>query len=211
MLHYAAQDIYQPVIISPFFNVTTGDFQVYVTSDLWTPASGTATFQWLQWDGTPITNLSTPSTVNFTVGGLNTTRVLATNTNNLTIDYTNVILYMNVTAQGSLPNTNTSSTFNHQNFFHAVSLAEAKLVDPGIMLTYSNATKNFTVEATTGVAAWTWLDYPAGTVANFDSNAFLLLPGQPRSVGYTVKTDSSNGAWVEGVTVQSLWNNTLAD
>lgn len=117
---------------------------------------------------------------------------------------------MNLTAQGSLPNTNTTRTFTHENVFHARSLADAELVDPGLTLTYSNATKNFTVEATTGIAAWTWLDNPAGTLLNFDANAFWLMPGQPREVGYTLKSDSTDGDWVEDVSVESLWNNTLA-
>ena len=211
VLHYGAKDIYQSVIISPFFNITTGDLEIYVTSDLWSSASGIASFEWYQWDGTPVTNLSTPGIVSFTVGALNTTRILATNTKNILLDYDNAILYMNVSAQGFLPNDPTPRTFNHENFFHANSLAEAKLVDPGIQLSYSNETKNFTVEAKTGVAAWTWLDYPAGALLNFDSNGFLLLPGRPREVSYTLKSDSTGGEWVSGVTVQSLWNNTLAE
>ena len=183
--------------------------EVYVTSDLWSSATGIATFQWYTWDGTPITNVSTPS-VNFTVGALNTTQVLAANTQNITLDFNNAILYMNVSAQGSLPNTNTTQTFNHNNFFHANTLADANLVDPGLQLSYSNTTKNFTVEATTGIAAWVWLDYPAGPLLNFDNNGFLLLPGQPMEVGYTLKSDDTGGAWVDEVTVESLWNNTLS-
>lgn len=209
ILHYTAKDIYQPVIISPFYNITTGDLEIYVTSDLWSPASGIATFQWYHWDGTPITNLSAPSTA-FTVGALNTTRVLATTIDNSTLDFNNALLYVNITAQGQLPNTDTTTTFNHENFFHAFSLADAELVDPGIELRYDNTTKNFTVEATTGIAVWTWLDYPAGALLNFAENGFLLLPGRPREVGFTLKSDSTGGAWVDGVTVESLWNNTLA-
>lgn len=83
-------------------------------------------------------------------------------------------------------------------------------MDPGLTLTYDASTESFTVEATTGVAAWTWLDYPAGPVLNFEDNGFLLLPGEPREVGYTLKSDSTGGQWVAGVTVESLWNNTLA-
>ncbi|KAL2048389.1 hypothetical protein N7G274_000300 [Stereocaulon virgatum] len=209
VLHYIAKDIYQPVIISPFYNITTGDFQIYVTSDLWSPATGTATFQWYQWDGSPITNISTPSTI-FTVGALNTTRVYATTIVNSTLNYNNAVLYMNITAEGQLPNTDTTTTFTHENFFHARSLAEAEMMDPGISLTYSNDTENFTVEATSAIAVWTWLDYPAGMLLNFDSNGFLLLPGQPREVSYTLKSGTTNGSWVDQVTVESLWNNTLA-
>ena len=209
VLHYTAKDIYQPVIISPFYNILTGDLEIYVTSDLWSPASGIAYFQWYHWDGTPITNISTPSTI-FTVGALNTTRVLTATLDYSTLDFNNALLYMNITAQGQLPNTNiTMTTFNHENFFHASSLAEAELVDPGIVLTYDNETKNFTVEAKTGIAVWTWLDYPAGPLLNFAQNGFLLLPGRKREVEVTVKRDGTAGEWVGGVTVESLWNNTL--
>ena len=206
-----AKDIYQPVIISPFYDGTSGDFEIYVTSDLWSSASGTAIFQWYQWDGTPITNTGTPSSANFNVGALNTTRVLAGSTNDCDIDFDNAVLYLKISAQGQLPNSDEIRNFYHENYFHPFPLSKAKLVDPGITLSYSNATKNFTVEATTGVAVWTWLDNPAGTLLNFDANAFILLPGQPREVGYTLKSDSTGGDWVEEVTVQSLWNNTLTD
>ena len=209
VLHYIGKDIYQPVIISPFYNITTGEFEIYVTSDLWSSASGTANFQWYHWDGSPITNMSTPST-NFTVGALNTTKVLTQMLDNSTLDYNNAVLFMNMTAQGRLPNTNVTRTFNHENFFHAFSLADAELVDPGLTLQYDNSTKNFTVTATKGVAAWTWLDNPAGTLLNFDSNGFLLLKGQSRRVGYTLKSDDTSGDWVNQVTVESLYNNTLS-
>ena len=65
------------------------------------------------------------------------------------------------------------------------------------------------MEATTGVAVWTWLDYPAGAVVTFDANGFLLLKGEKRTIGFKVASDGSAGEWVLGVTVESLWNNTL--
>ncbi|MCJ1422575.1 hypothetical protein MMC29_000455 [Sticta canariensis] len=210
VLHYVAKDIYQPIIISPFYDGTSGNFEIYVTSDLWSSASGTAIFQWYQWDGTPITNTGTPPSAKFNVGALNTTRVLAENTNDFDIDFDSAVLYLKISAQGQLPNSDEIRNFYHENYFHPFPLSKAKLVDPGITLSYSNTTKNFTVEATTGVAVWTWLDNPAGTLLNFDANAFILLPGQPREVGYTLKSDSTGGDWVDEVTVQSLWNNTLA-
>ena len=210
VLHYAAKDIYEPIIISPFYNVTTGDLEVYVTSDLWSPASGVAIFEWYKWDGTPITTHSLPSSTSFTVGALNTTCVLGFNTDDIGLDFADAVLYVNVSARGNLPNSRTRQTFNHENFFTAVPLSQAKLADPGLRLSYSNTTKNFTVEATTGVAAWTWLDYPAGALVNFDSNGFWLLPGRPREIDLNLKSDDTGGEWVMGVTVESLWNNTVA-
>lgn len=65
------------------------------------------------------------------------------------------------------------------------------------------------VEATTGVAAWVWLDYPSGTIIEFEANGFWLARGQTRAVGYKVVSDTTDGKWKDGVTVQSLWNDTL--
>lgn len=209
VLHYTAKDIYQPVIISPFYNITTGDLEIYVTSDLWSPATGTANFQWYHWDGTPITSINTPSTP-FTVGALNTTLVYTTVLDNSTLDLNNAILYLDITANGQLPNTDSTTTFYHENFFHPFSLAEAELVDPGLVLAYDNQTEKFTVEATTGVAVWTWLDYPAGPLLFFDDNGFLLLPGTKKEVGYRLERDETGGKWVGNVTVTSLWDNKLA-
>lgn len=204
-----ARDIYQPIIISPFFNRTTGDFEVYVTSDLWTSASGIADFAWYDWSGKPL-EIDTPSSATFTVGAINTTLVLKANTNDILkgFDPTNVILVANVSAEGKLPNSDKQQTFMHENWFHPTSLASAKLVDPGLELSYSKETQKFTVSATKGVAAWVWLDYPEGAVLYFDENAFLLLPGQSKEIGYTVESDKTGGAWVDGVTVRSLWDNT---
>ncbi|GAB7352815.1 hypothetical protein MBLNU459_g3430t1 [Dothideomycetes sp. NU459] len=213
VLHYIAKDIYQPVIISPFYNRTTGDLQVYVTSDLWESASGTATFTWYDWHGNRL-NISTPSTAAVTVGAINTTQVLQANTSDL-LNRTghapaDVLLHMTTTVTGQLPNTNGSRVLRHENWFHAAPLSAAALVDPRLELAYDNATRNFTVAATAGVAAWVWLDYPAGAVVSFDSNGFWLLPNASREVGFVVWSDTTDGGWIEGVTVQSLWNNTLA-
>lgn len=182
----------------------------YVTSDLWTIATGQASFTWYDWIGDIIADAPAPTTTSFAVNGLNTTQVLHTNTNNLTFPLSNAILKLNMTATGSLPNTNTTTTFNHEFFFHPTPLNVADLVDPGLTLNYDNATGNFTVEATKGVAAWTWVENPAGTVGNFDSNGFWLVPGAPRELSFTMKNDTTAGAWIEDVTVRSIWNNTLS-
>jgi len=207
VLHYIAKDIYQPIIIASYWNYTTGDLTTYVTSDLWIPAEGTATLAWYSYSGAA---LSTPSNVPFIVDALNTTQVLHTNTNDIPYDLKNSILKMNITAAGTLPNTNEAKTFKHEFIFHALDLSTVNLQDPGLELSYDSETGNFTVEATKAVAAWVWLDMPAGTLGNFESNGFWLLPGDgPREVGVVVKSDSSGGKWVEGVKVGSLWDNTL--
>ncbi|KAK4995050.1 hypothetical protein LTR66_005059 [Elasticomyces elasticus] len=211
VLHYTAKDIYQPVIVSPFYNQSTGALEVYVTSDLWTSATGVANFSWYDWSGNRL-NISTSSSTMFEVGAINTTLVLSANTfdilNSTGYNYSNVLMRAEVTAEGRLPNTNETRTFRHENWYHAAALSHAALVDPGLTLSHSNITNNFTVGATTGVAAWVWLDYPAGAVLNFDSNGFWLLPNETRQVSYTVKNDTTGGRWIDGVCVSSLWDNT---
>jgi beta-mannosidase len=207
VLHYVAKDIYQPVIVASYWNLTTGELTAYVTSDLWSEACGSATFAWYSYNGSM---LSSPSTVPFTVGAINTTQVFAGNTSTLPFDLKDAVMKMNITATGSLPNTNETKTFKHESYFHDIRLSEVSLVDPGLTLSYSKQSGNFTVEASKGVAAWVWLDVPAGTLGNFEENAFWLLPSDgPRVVGFRLKNDTSEGKWIEGVTVRSLWDNTL--
>lgn len=209
ILHYVAKDVYQPVIISSFFNVTTHDFQVWVISDLWTSITASVNMTWYDWSGNRL-NITMPTSAEVRVGAINGTKVISTNTSDILSNYdpSNVLLAMEVSAQGSLPNSNKSQTFTHQNWFHADRLSNAKLVDPGLELKHDNAMQKFVVKATKGVAAWVWLDYPAGAVLNFDANAFWLLPGEQREIGYKVKNDTTGGKWIEGVTMRSLWDNT---
>jgi len=215
VLHYAAKDRYEPIIVAPYFDRTTGNLTVWVTSDLWTPAQGKATFTWYDWSGNEIvvpSNFSAPS-VDFEVGALNSTKVLQTFTMNVlqAHDPSNAILRMQVSAQGKLPNSNQVRTFRHENWFTPTGLRNAALVDPGLELSYSDVSQNFTVKATKGMAAWVWLNYPSGTVAHFDTNGFWLAANESRQVGYTVQSDTSSGKWIEEVTVSSIWNSTLAE
>jgi beta-mannosidase len=207
VLHYVAKDIYQPVIIASYWDYTLGNLTAYVTSDLWSTATGSATFTWYAYNGSVLVD---PSTVPFTVGALNTTQVFAGNTSSLPFSLQDAVLKMNITATGKLPNAQEETEFQHEFFFHDLDLSTANLVDPSLELSYSKDTGNFTVEAKKGVAAWVWLDIPAGTLANFNENAFWLVPSDgPREISVTVKQDGSGGKWVDGVTARSLWDNTL--
>lgn len=210
LLHYAAKDIYEPVIIAAYPNSTTGNLSVYVTSSLWEEASGTATFTWLDWTGQRLGINNTEAS--FTVGAINTTKVLDINVNDTLrgFDATNAVLRLETTVQGGLPNTDTLQTFHHENWYHTAPLNTAKLVDPGLAVSYNEETKNFTVTARSGVAAWVFLDYPEGAVVSFDSNGFWLAPNETRQVSYKVKRDDSEGLWIKGVTAQSMWNLTLS-
>lgn len=224
VLHYTTLSIYKPIIISPFFSSDTNLLEIYITSDLWTPASGTAFFTWYTWSGDPIsTNITqTPASADFIVGGLNTTRVLSLNLSSSSFgdagggwDPKNAILSLSLIARGSLPNSSpaneTTTIFKHDNFFHPVPLSEAKLVDPGLLLSssssfsfsfssfFSSSPSNdnaneykFTVTATTGVAVWVWLDYPAGLVGRFDDNAFLLRKGEEKEIWFRLIIDDDD-------------------
>jgi beta-mannosidase len=210
VLHYVARDIYQPVIISAFLNVTTRDLEVWVISDLWEGIEAQANLTWYDWEGKKL-NVSTPASVETRVGAINGTRIFQGNLDKVLSghDLADAMMVMEVSAQGSRPNSNTTEMFSHKNWFHADRLSNAKLVDPGLELSYDNGTAKFTVKATKAVAAWVWLDYPAGAVLNFDANAFWLLPGEERKIGYKVKSDTTGGKWVDEVSVRSLWDNNL--
>ena len=209
VLHYRAKDVYNNVIVSPFFNSTTGLYEIYVTSDLWDEATGTVTATWYDWNGTQL-DLPGLTQQPFTVGALNTTMVYSTivNTtlgNNMPND---VVMSMSINATGKLPNSDATTSFTHENWFHVAALSSAALVDPGVTVDYDSSAQQFAVTATQGVAAWVWLDYPAGAVVSFSDNGFWLGKGETKIIGYTVKTDNTTGAWTQGVTVQSLWNQT---
>lgn len=210
VLHYRAKDAYKNVIISPFYNSSTQAFEIWLTSDLWDAASGTATATWYDWSGNKLDKPGLAA-ARVQVGAINSTRVLAANlTNTLSgFDFSNVVMELSVDVTGTLPNSNTPQTFTHTSWFHAAPLSSARLVDPGLTLAYDAGSKQFTVTATSGVAAWVWLDYPAGAVVSFDDNGFWLGKGQSKSVGYTVKTDDTDSEWARQVTVSSIWNQTL--
>jgi beta-mannosidase len=116
---------------------------------------------------------------------------------------------LNITATGSPPNSNETKEFKHESIFAATDLNTVKLQDPGLVLSYNEGGGNFTVQATKAVAAWVWLDLPAGVLGDFDSNGFWLLPTDGvREVGFKLKDDGGDGQWMKGVTVRSLWDNT---
>ncbi|KAJ5513316.1 Glycoside hydrolase superfamily [Penicillium fimorum] len=212
VLHYVARDIFQPVIVSPFWNYTTGDLAVYVTSDLWEMARGTVRFTWIDLSGKPISrNSGTPLTKQFSVGALNTTRIYETNLEQLTLpDTKDAVLVIDLTARGCLPNADnkTITTFTHRNQFMPVFPKDLALKNPELKLSHDALAGTFTVEAQRAVSLYTWLDYPAGVVGYFEDNSFSLLPGEKRTLRFVVQKDETGGKWVDGVTVRSLWDQT---
>ncbi|PVI08499.1 glycoside hydrolase family 2 protein [Periconia macrospinosa] len=217
VLHYVAKDAYEPVVISAFHNATTQAFEIWVVSDLWTSITASVNLTWYDWSGSRLHNLNNI-----------TNHSSHEKLGNVTVNPINghpasdALLVMEVTAEGTLPNSNLTKSFTHKSWFHSSPLSSAELVDPGLELTYSNDSGKFTVKATKGVAAWVWLDYPGsassasasaveGTVVSFEANAFWLVQGEEREVGYNVKKGGEvDSEWVRGVTVRSLWDNYVA-
>ncbi|KAJ5621146.1 hypothetical protein N7510_005130 [Penicillium lagena] len=213
VLHYVGRDIYQPVIVSPFWNNSNGDLSIYVTSDLWETARGSVRLTWMDLSGNPISgNAGTPHALDFSVGAINTTQIYSINISDLSLsDTKNAILIMSLTASGRLPNTGSVSAFTHRNHFTPAFPRDLSLVDPKLELSHNTKTGMFTVEAKNAVSFNTWLDYPAGTIGYFDDNAFVLLPGEKRELRFNVQKDESGGDWKKGVTVRSLWDQTTRD
>lgn len=206
------KDIYEPIIVAPYYDRTTGNLSIWATSDLWEDVNGSVNFAWYDWSGNTVATTMPPSK-DVQIGAINSTEVYQGFIQNFTTnpDLNNLVLHMELSATGRRPNSNITQSFRHENWFHPGSLRNASIVDPGLQLSYSTQSRNFTVTATTGIGAWIWLDYPAGAVLHFDSNAFWLAPNTSREVGYTVQHDNTGGKWVEQLTVQSLFNLTLSE
>jgi beta-mannosidase len=206
MVHYIAKDIYQPVIVAPQFNQTTGNLEAWAVSDLWDPAMGLATITWYDWTG----NVLSTSKTNVDIGPINATRAFELNVHDTGLNLSNAIAKCSIEVQGAAPNTKSAklTTYNNEAWFHAEPLVQQELIDPKLSIKHDDVSSTFVVKAERGVAAWVWLDHPAGVSGNFDDNGFWLLPQEEKKVGFKVKKDSTCGDWVKSVTVRSLWDNT---
>jgi beta-mannosidase len=141
-----------------------------------------------------------------------------------TVSLDNALLRLKVTASPSRgqateqqpwPGPSKQSQYSHTYWFHPASLASSKLLDPGLKLTHKRSgsgtqqSVTFTVTAQNAVAAWVWLDYSSSEVQGlFDYNGFWLNKGESKDVSFIVYNDwSSDGSWVNSVTVRSLHDN----
>lgn len=208
VLPYMAKGVYSHMIVSPFWNYKNGTLEIWVTSDLWEAVSGTVSVQWVDLQGKPIAdNAGMQEELDFHVAAINSTRVLRTMIDDVKLaDRQNAIMLLTLHSRGHLPNSETEVAFAHANHFLPVWPKDAKLRDPGLKLSYDKSTGKFTVEATEAVSLYTWLHHPSGVTGFFDDNAFVLQPGEKKEVGFTVQADETGGAWMDGVTIQSLWD-----
>ncbi|KAF7377988.1 Glycoside hydrolase family 2 protein [Mycena sanguinolenta] len=223
VLYYSALDIFSPVIINAYYNTSggTSDLQIWVTSDLFTPVSGTVSYSWVNYAGAAITvGTLSAGTVSVIVGAVNSTQVAELHYPNLNsalagsgVNATDALLQLSVSG------TTGSTTYTHNAVFHPATLAQAALRDPGLVLEAPAAPKSnsapgstytWTVSAPTAAAAFVWLDVSTNAITGYwNANGFWMKQGESRSVVFTVWEDWSNGKWVDGVTVRSVWDNTL--
>ncbi|KAF1991404.1 glycoside hydrolase family 2 protein [Aulographum hederae CBS 113979] len=213
MLHYGAKDAYEHVIISPFYDAETGLLEVYVTSDLWSPVSGTANLTWMDWSGDRKTDVDSDDSgadldlenIPFTIGPLNTTKIYS---RTLHPALENTLLKMSLSAQGTLPNADLTilTPFTHENWFHPTPLSVAALVDPGLRVRIGSR-NTFIIEATRGVAAYVWLEHPQGVRGVWSQNGFWLERGGRRAIVFREEGGGVGGEWMGEVKVWSLWDN----
>ncbi|KDR78198.1 hypothetical protein GALMADRAFT_138324 [Galerina marginata CBS 339.88] len=212
VLNYGLTSIFSPVIIYPFWVAQTENLQVMVTSDRWESVSGTAQLTWYDWNGNVLNSTRQP----FTVPTLNNSLIME-GTNLSTIlpaghDATQAWLLLNVTAKVD------GKTVTNEQYFTPTSLANVSLVDPKIAVSVKRSNGFiFTLSAKGGVAPWTWIDHPAGTVGVFvdtktglPSNGFYLIPGIDRTLRFEQNMDTSRvrNPNAADFVVRSLWNNT---
>ncbi|OZJ05132.1 hypothetical protein BZG36_01341 [Bifiguratus adelaidae] len=157
MSQYHLKRTYRPVIISPEC------------------VSGAAQWAWYDWKGNAIES----STKKFTTQSLNNTLLYNTTgtgepKENATTD---VWLYMNLTVTDP-----SGMQYTHENYYiPGFDLKNASLVDPDLNVT-SQGNNTFKVSASTGVAAFAWINHPLGVNGYFSDNSFFVIP-QTRSHG----------------------------
>ncbi|KAJ6534532.1 glycoside hydrolase family 2 protein, partial [Mycena vulgaris] len=210
VLQYGITTTFSPLTIYPFWTPENQTLEVIVTSDRWETVTGSAQLTWYDWLG----NTLNTSTHNFTVPTLNNSLISRA----LGLDSilpagrnaTDVWMLLNLAAQVD------NKTVTNEQYFTPASLADATLVDPQIQLT-ATSDLTFTLSALGGVAPWTWLDHPAGTVGVFvdnttglPSNGFYLIPGIDRTVKFLLNQNLSRNISPDPLdfVLRSLWNNT---
>ncbi|KAJ6782016.1 hypothetical protein PWT90_05871 [Aphanocladium album] len=212
-LPYVTRHLYKNVIAAPYFDRKTGDLDFWVTSDLWKSVAGHLSFRWVDLKGKAIAgNAGMPKSVNFTVPAINSTSVYKTNIADVTLpDQRDAVLLLSLQADGHLPNSNQITQFTHSDYFLPAWPKYAKFSDPGLKLSKNKSTGSFTLEATKGVALYTWLTHPEEVTGFFDDNLFVLLPGEKKHVGFKLQVGTSNNQWMDKVTVESLWDLSTRD
>lgn len=197
VLNYGLASVFSPVVINAFWTPENETLTVLVTSDRWDIVNGTAQLTWFGWNGSALGS----HTYDFMTPSLNNSVIFeATGLANilpegaapedafLRLNMTAIADNRTVTNEQFVRLVHVSTSYRSRSLqFTPTTLANALLVDPLIHVTASdNAT--FTLSARGGVAPWTWVDHPLGTVGYFvdnstrlPSNGFYLIPGEDRT------------------------------
>ncbi|KAF8069887.1 glycoside hydrolase family 2 protein [Lyophyllum atratum] len=210
VLQYGLTGIFSPITIFPFWTAANETLRTLVISDRLEEVQGSAQLTWYDWLGKPLNT----TLFNFTVPTLNNSLISQASGLNKILpagkEAADVWLLLNATADID------GRKVTNEQYFTPTSLANAHLVDPEISVTRSQDL-TFTLSAKGGVAPWTWLDHPAGTIGVFvdketglPSNGFYLIPGIDRTVSFLLNPALSRVAAPSPAdfVVRSLWNNT---
>ncbi|KAI0338261.1 glycoside hydrolase [Trametopsis cervina] len=210
VVQYGMVNIYSPIIIYPFWTAENETLRILATSDRWDTVNGRAQLTWYDWSGKTLNT----STHEFSIPTLNNSLISETTglKNILPANQSadQVWLLLNLTAKVN------NKTVTNEQVFTPISLANATLVDPQIEVK-RHKNLSFTLSARGGVAPWTWIDHPSGTVGyfvddktNVPTNGFYLIPGIDRTLIFKQNTKLSTvkSPNPDDFIVRSLWNNT---
>ncbi|TQS32565.1 hypothetical protein Golomagni_07116, partial [Golovinomyces magnicellulatus] len=131
VLPYITKKAYDNVIVSPFWKAEEGELELWVTSDLWEKISGTVSLSWIDTKGKPSHgNGGLKPSIDFSVGALNSTRILKTNAKDWKLANKNdAILLLSLTTKAHLPNSQKEQTFKHDTHFTPVWPKDVKFTD----------------------------------------------------------------------------------
>ncbi|KAF8729833.1 hypothetical protein AX14_005932 [Amanita brunnescens Koide BX004] len=213
VLQYFLTEIYSPVVAYPFWIPETETLQITAFSDRWRDVTGTATISVYDWNGT----LHHEFEKTYIIPPLNNSLLFEASRFDSIFPKSGghdvFDLWMLITTKSKVEN---GVVVTSEQYFTPTSLAQARLVDPKIQVTYGQGL-TFRLSAKGGVAAWTWIDHPSGTVGIFvdsDSqkplNGFFLIPGQDRTLTFILNPSLSkvHSPDPQDFVVRSLWNNT---
>ncbi|KAI0081837.1 glycoside hydrolase [Panus rudis PR-1116 ss-1] len=212
VLNYGMTTAFSPLAVYPFWTPTNESLEVWVMSDRWEEVKGVnVDLTWFDWQGREVAR----DTRNTNVGPLNGT--IAWSARGLEKEIlpkgrnaSDVWLLIELSGKIN------GKTVTNEQVFTPLSLANVTLPNPRITLTHS-ADLTFQVSAKGGVAPWTWLDHPTGTVGyfvdaktNVPTNGFYLIPGRDRTVRFIPNQALSKVKHPDTsqFVVRSLWDNT---
>ena len=190
------------MVVYPFWTPSNETLDILVSSDRWQEVQGSVTLSWYDWEGKQLSS----DAHKFSVPSLNNSLILSKSglSSILPKGHSSEEVWMHLTLNAHVDGKDITNeqTVGFGRYclalcpnllviqFTATSLAQARLVDPKIQVR-SSKNLTFTLSARGGVAAWTWLDHPSGTVGYFVDtstgrpvNGFFLIPGADRTGEY---------------------------